>query len=84
MKDKAQGVFRVGLGRPSKTLSEMLKINVPRPREAIDALIECPFVRTWRKMGDDDGHFADALKTRIADPEARARMGRILAGIDAA
>ncbi len=79
-----QGVFRVGLGRPSKTLAEMLKVNVPRPREAVDALFECPFVKTWRKPGEDDGHFAEALKSRIPDAESRARVGRLLAGVDAA
>jgi hypothetical protein len=84
LKDKMQGVFRVGLGRPAKTLGEMLKLNVPRPRDNVDALFECPFVKTWRKPGEDDGHFADALKDRIPDAEARARVGRLLAGIDAA
>lgn len=79
-----QGVFRVGLGRPAKTLGEMLKIHVPRPREAVDALFECPFVKTWRKPADDDGTFETALRSRIPDAESRARMGRLLAGVDAA
>jgi hypothetical protein len=84
LKDQVQSVFRVGLGRPAKTLGEMLKINVPRPRDAIEMLFECPFVKTWRKPADDDGEFAKALEKRIPDAEARARMGRLLAGVDAA
>jgi hypothetical protein len=48
--------FRVGLGRPSKTLPILLndKTSIPRPRDARDNLLQCSFFRTWkdRKEGD--------------------------------
>jgi hypothetical protein len=49
-------MFRVGLGRPSKTLPILLDDKTPilRPREARDNLLQCSFFRTWkdRKEGD--------------------------------
>lgn len=84
LKDKMQSVFRVGLGHPAKTLGDMMKLNVPRPRDNVAALFECPFVKTWRKPAEDDGHFAKALEKQIPNAESRARMGRLLAGVDAA
>lgn len=84
LKDKAQGVFRVGLGRVAKTLGDMLDLKVPRPRDAIPAAFQCPFVRTWREPAEDDGTFSTALAPFLPDTEARARMGRLLAGVDAA
>ena len=50
-------IFRVGLGRPSKTLPVLLndKTTILRPREAKDNLLQCSFFRTWkdRKEGDN-------------------------------
>lgn len=49
-------IFRVGVGRPSKTLPVLLndKTPIPRPREARENLLQCSFFRTWkdRKAGD--------------------------------
>jgi hypothetical protein len=49
-------IFRVGIGRPSKTLPILLndKTTILRPREARDNLLQCSFFRTWkdRKEGD--------------------------------
>ena len=51
-------VFRVGLGRPSKTLPTLLNDKTPilRPKEAKDNLLQCSFFRTWkdRKEGDTE------------------------------
>lgn len=43
-------VFRVGLGRPSKTLPILLNDKTPilRPREAKDNILQCSFFRTWK------------------------------------
>jgi hypothetical protein len=43
-------IFRVGLGRPSKTLPIILndKTTILRPREAVDKLKTCSFFRTWK------------------------------------
>lgn len=50
-------VFRMGLGRPSKTLPLYLDDDTPilRPRDAKDNVIKCSFYRTWKdtKPGDD-------------------------------
>ncbi len=49
-------IFRVGVGRPSKTLPVLLNDKTPilRPREAKENLLQCSFFRTWkdRKAGD--------------------------------
>ena len=49
-------IFRVGVGRPSKTLPLLLNDKTPilRPREARENLLQCSFFRTWkdRKEGD--------------------------------
>ena len=50
--------FRVGVGRPSKTLPILLNDKRPilRPREAKDNVLRCSFFRTWkdRKEGDTE------------------------------
>ena len=47
-------VFRVGLGRPSKTLPVLLgdTTEVKRPRDAPDNVKRCSFYRTWRGRGE--------------------------------
>jgi hypothetical protein len=44
-------IFRVGLGRPSKTMPMLLKISkeIPSPRDAPDNVKKCSFFLTWRK-----------------------------------
>jgi hypothetical protein len=50
------GVFRVGMGRPSKSLPTLLgdKTPVPRPRDAKETLLQCSFVRTWSTTHEGD------------------------------
>jgi hypothetical protein len=42
-------VFRVGLGRPSKTLPVYFKVDkdIPRPKDAVEQLKRCSFFATW-------------------------------------
>lgn len=49
-------IFRVGLGRPAKTLPTILADKTPilRPRDARDNLLQCSFVRTWKGRGSGD------------------------------
>lgn len=49
-------IFRVGIGRPSKTLPILLNDKTPilRPREARDNLLQCSFFRTWRDRREGD------------------------------
>ena len=51
-----EDVFRVGLGRPSKTLPVLLSDTTPiqRPRDAKDNVIRCSFFRTWTGRGPGD------------------------------
>ena len=84
LKDRAQGVFRVGLGRPSKTLTTILGIDIPRPKDSILKLFQCQFVRTWRTPQEDDGTIGAQLVPYIPDTLARERMARLISGVDAA
>jgi hypothetical protein len=49
-------VFRVGLGRPSKTLPALLDDKTPilRPREAKENVLQCSFFRSWKDRKDGD------------------------------
>lgn len=51
-----QDVFRVGLGRPSKTLPTLLndKTAILRPRDAKDNVLQCSFFRTWKDRREGD------------------------------
>jgi hypothetical protein len=48
--------FRVGLGRPSKTLPFFLKDAnaVPDPKDAAKSVLLCSFARTWTEMGEGE------------------------------
>jgi hypothetical protein len=47
--------FRVGLGRPSKTLPGLLgeTTTIVRPRDAVETLKTCSFFRTWKHRKGD-------------------------------
>jgi predicted transcriptional regulator len=50
-----QDVFRLGLGRPSKTLPNLLgnkKTEIKRPRDARENVMKCSFFRTWTRLLD--------------------------------
>lgn len=49
-------IFRVGLGRPSKTLPVLLEDSTPilRPRDAKENLLRCSFFRTWKGRAEGD------------------------------
>ena len=44
-------IFRVGLGRPSKSLPLILndKTEIKRPRDAKEKVVRCSFYRTWKQ-----------------------------------
>jgi hypothetical protein len=48
--------FRVGLGRPSKTLPHFLnsKEAVPDPKDAPKSVMLCSFARSWTEMGEGE------------------------------
>jgi hypothetical protein len=49
-------IFRVGLGRPAKTLPVLLNDKTPivRPRDAKDNVLQCTFFRTWKDRREGD------------------------------
>jgi hypothetical protein len=49
-------LFRVGIGRPSKTFPDLLndKTAILRPRDAREKLLQCSFVRSWKGRGAGD------------------------------
>jgi len=51
-----EDVFRIGLGRPSKTLPKLLgdTTEIKRPKDAKENVMKCSFFRTWRKLGRGD------------------------------
>jgi hypothetical protein len=71
-----QDVFRVGLGRPSKTLPVLLddKTEILRPRDAKENLLQCSFFRNWkdRKEGDTE---IDRIVSSIDAAYQRGTLG---------
>ena len=49
-------IFRVGVGRPSKTLPVLLNDKTPilRPRDGRENLLQCSFFRSWKGRGAGD------------------------------
>lgn len=84
------GFFRVGLGRPSQTLPQLLslKTKVASPRESIDTILKCSFLRTWNTFGESNLESIDNSLKRISpydsDDLVRANLTRLISGIDEA
>ena len=82
--------FRVGMGHSSKTLPKFLnlKTTIPKPREAIETLLKCSFVRTWKHKNDKHLEAIENSLKRIApfdeDTLARENMAGLISGIDEA
>jgi hypothetical protein len=71
-------VFRVGLGRPSKTLPILLNDKTPilRPREAHDNLLQCSFFRTWKDRKEGDTQM-DRIVNSIDSAYQRGDLGML-------
>jgi hypothetical protein len=61
-------IFRVGLGRPSKSLPTLLndKTAIKRPRDAKENVIKCSFYRTW-KRGTTEDEIIQSIDTAFED-----------------
>jgi hypothetical protein len=48
--------FRIGVGRPSKTLPLFLKDDkhIPEPKDSRENVLLCSFIRTWTDLGEGD------------------------------
>ena len=86
--DGTSGFFRVGLGRPSENLSKFLNLNIkiPSPRESIETVLKCSFLRTWSKHSDTHaGEINNELKKVSPfeeDTLVRENLSRLISGID--
>ena len=67
--------FRIGMGRPSKTMPVFLKDTtpIPAPDKARDAVMLCSFFRTWTDMGEGDTQ-TDRIVSGIAAAYAKGSM----------
>lgn len=70
--------FRVGLGRPSKTLPVMLNDKTPilRPRDAPENVKKCSFFRTWKGRGVGDTQM-DRILSSIDGAYQRGELGML-------
>jgi hypothetical protein len=71
--------FRIGLGRPSKTLPAFLKVTtpIPAPDKARDVLMQCSFFRTWTDLGE-----GETQQDRIASGITAAYAKGALSALD--
>ncbi len=70
--------FRVGVGRPSKTLPIMLGDKTPilRPRDAPDNVKQCSFFRTWKGRGVGETQ-TDRILSSIDGAYQRGELGML-------
>ena len=74
------GYFRVGLGRPSNTLTKLLNLTVkiPEPRYAIQTVLKCSFFHTWTNLQYEDYEDFNDIYDELESYELAYRV----AGID--
>ena len=67
--------FRVGLGRPSKTVAHFLKHTdaIPSPKDARKSVLMCSFTRTWTDLGEGDTQL-DRIVSGVDDAYKEGRM----------
>jgi hypothetical protein len=84
------GFFRVGMGRPSETLPSFLgiKTKIPSPRESIETILKCSFLRRWTRPSDKHAQqIGTSLKSILPfekDDLVRENLARLIAGVDVA
>jgi hypothetical protein len=79
------GFFRVGVDHFSESLPSFLdlKTKIPFPRESVDTVLKCSFLRTWKNVGT---HHLDSIKNDLKklSIEANDHLVRLISGIDEA
>jgi hypothetical protein len=84
------GFFRIGLGRPSKNIPELLNIKakIPSPHEVPELTLKCSFVRTWNMVGDSHRSAIDSSLKKVSpydkDDLVRESLTKIISGISEA
>ena len=78
------GFFRVGMGRASRTLAGFLglKMKIPSPRESVETVVKCSFLRTWKSPGTQ--HLDAISNTLKKRPEHSEHLAKLISGIDEA
>ncbi len=90
MQNGMSGFFRVGLGRPSKTLPELLNLSskIPSPRESVETVLKCSFLRTWKVMGETYLSEIESHLRKInpfdTEDVSRQHLAKLISGIDEA
>ena len=71
-------IFRIGVGRPSKTLPILLNDKTPilRPREARENVLQCSFFRTWKDRKEGDTQI-DRIISSIDNAYQRGDLGML-------
>jgi hypothetical protein len=83
------GFFRVGLGHSSETLPKFLglKTKIPSPRESINLVTKCSFMRSWNKLGTEHlDTITSSLKKipEFSSDTISTNLAKIISGIDEA
>jgi hypothetical protein len=81
-----KGYFRAGLGHPSQTLPMYLnlKTKIPSPKEAVDIVLKCSFIHTWKRFGTTHLESIHNKLDHIEDSLTRDALTKIISGIDEA
>ena len=80
--------FRVGIGRASETLPILLnlKTKIPPPRESVETVLKCSFLRTWNTKGDQDLQDIENSLEKIhpynKSSFVRSELAKIISGIN--
>jgi len=82
--------FRVGLGRPAETLPTLLnlKTKIASPKDSIESVLKCSFLRTWKTKGDQDLTEIENSLQKIPPYDktsfVRSELAKIISGINSA
>jgi len=82
--ENSSGFFRVGLGHASTNLPTFLGLSqvIPSPRESVQTVLKCSFLRMWTKKSDT--HSAE-IYTKLKDhpnESTRKNLAELISGID--
>jgi hypothetical protein len=84
------GFFRVGIGRPSETIPEILglSVKISPPLESVETVLKCSFLRTWKQLDTTYLKEIDGALKRISPYDSnetvRSSLARIISGIHSA
>ena len=81
--ENGEGFFRAGLGHASETLPQLLGMTqkIPSPREAVQTVLKCSFMRLWSKQSDTH---AKEIHEKLGEYSGSIRdnLARTISGID--